>query len=71
MRKSLPQFENLTLPDMAQFVAKEDYDKLKRASDTNASEAKSWKDKYNSTLSEAELQKQMAEEARKATEASP
>lgn len=61
--------QKLTLPDMAQFVAKDDYDKLKRASDANASEAKGWKDKYNSTLSEAELQKQAAEEARKATEA--
>lgn len=60
--------QKITLPDMAQFVAKDDYDKLKRASDTNASEAKSWKDKYNSTLSEAEQQKQAAEEERKATE---
>lgn len=60
--------QKIALPDMTQFVAKDDYDKLKRASDTNASEAKSWKEKYNSTLSEAELQKQVAEEARKATE---
>lgn len=61
--------QNVNLPDMTQFVEKDDYDKLKRASDANASEAKSWKEKYNSTLSEAELQKQVAEEARKATEA--
>lgn len=54
-------------PDMTKFVAKSDYDKLKTASDNNASEAKSWKDKYNSTLSEAERQKQAAEEAQKAT----
>lgn len=55
-------------PDMTKFVAKSDYDKLKTASDNNASEAKSWKDKYNSTLSAAEQQKQADEEARKATE---
>lgn len=60
--------QKVALPDMSQFVPKNDYDKLKIASDNNASEAKSWKDKYNSTLSEAEQQKQAAEEARKATE---
>lgn len=53
--------------DMANFVAKSDYEKLKTASDNNASEAKSWKEKYNSTLSEAERAKQAAEEAQKAT----
>lgn len=58
----------VTLPDMTQFVPKGDYDKLKTASDNNASEAKSWKEKYNSTLSAAEQQKQADEEARKATE---
>lgn len=61
--------QNVTLPDMTQFVARTDYEKLKRASDTNASEAKSWKEKYNSTLSAAEQQKQADEEARKASEA--
>lgn len=60
--------QNVNLPDMTQFVAKTDYDKLKTASDNNASEAKSWKEKYNSTLSAAEQQKQADEEARKATE---
>lgn len=60
--------QGITLPDMTQFVPKGDYDKLKTASDNNASEAKSWKDKYNSTLSAAEQQKQADEEARKATE---
>ena len=60
--------QEVTLPDMTQFVPKGDYDKLKTASDNNASEAKSWKDKYNSTLSAAEQQKQADEEARKATE---
>lgn len=61
--------QKVTLPDMAQFVPKGDYDKLKKASDDNASEAKSWKDKYNSTLSAAEQQRLADEEARKATEA--
>lgn len=60
--------QKVNLPDMAQFVAKTDYDKLKRASDTNASEAADWKKKYNDTLSETERQKQADEEARKATE---
>ena len=60
--------QKVKLPDMTQFVAKGDYDKLKIASDNNASEAAEWKKKYNSTLSEAELQKQTADEARKATE---
>lgn len=60
--------QKVNLPDMTQFVAKSDYDKLKIASDNNASEAADWKKKYNSTLSEAEQQKQAAEEARKATE---
>lgn len=60
--------QKVNLPDMTQFVAKSDYDKLKVASDNNASEAADWKKKYNNTLSEAELQKQTAEEARKATE---
>ena len=59
--------QKVTLPDMAQYVAKSDYDKLKTASDTNASEAASWKKKYNETLSETERQKQADEEARKAT----
>ena len=58
----------VSLPDMAQYVLKSDYERLKTASDNNASEAKSWKDKYNSTLSAAEQQKQADEEARKATE---
>lgn len=58
--------KKVTLPDMTQFVSKNDYDRLKVASDNNASEAKSWKDKYNSTLSEADRQKQADEEARKA-----
>ena len=60
--------QEITLPDMAQFVPKADYDRLKVASDNNASEAKSWKNKYNDTLSEADRQKQAAEEARIATE---
>ncbi len=60
--------QKVTLPDMTQFVPKGDYDRLKKASDDNASEAKGWKDKYNSTLSAAEQQKQADEEARKATE---
>jgi hypothetical protein len=60
--------QKVSLPDMTQFVAKADYERLKTASDNNASEAKSWKDKYNSTLSAAEQQKQADEEARKATE---
>lgn len=60
--------QEVTLPDMAQFVPKSDYERLKTASDNNASEAKSWKDKYNNTLSDAERQKQAAEEARLATE---
>lgn len=60
--------QKVTLPDMTQFVSKGDYDKLKKASDDNASEAKSWKDKYNSTLSAAEQQRLADEEARKATE---
>lgn len=60
--------QDVTLPDMAQFVPKSDYDRLKVASDNNASEAKSWKNKYNDTLSEADRQKQVAEEARIATE---
>lgn len=47
-------------PDMTQYV-------LKTVSDKNASEAAEWKRKYNSTLSEAEQQKQAAEEAQKAT----
>ena len=58
----------VSLPDMAQFVPKGDYERLKKASDDNASEAKSWKDKYNSTLSAAEQQKHADEEARRATE---
>lgn len=61
--------QKVTLPDMTQFVPKGDYDRLKKASDDNASEAKSWKDKYNSTLSAAEQQRLADEEARKATEA--
>ena len=64
---ALEALEMPDAPDMTKFVAKSDYDKLKTASDNNASEAKSWKDKYNSTLSEAERQKQAAEEAQKAT----
>ncbi len=60
--------QKVTFPDMAQFVPKGDYDKLKKASDDNASEAADWKKKYNSTLSAAEQQKQADEEARKATE---
>lgn len=64
---ALEALEMPDAPDMTKFVAKGDYDKLKTASDNNASEAKSWKDKYNSTLSEAERQKQAAEEAQKAT----
>ena len=60
--------QKLALPDMTQFVSKTDYEKLKTASDNNASEAKSWKEKYNSTLSATEQQKQADEEARKATE---
>ena len=59
--------EAIETPDMANFVAKSDYERLKTASDNNASEAKSWKEKYNSTLSEAERAKQAAEEAQKAT----
>ena len=54
--------QEITLPDMAQYVPKSDYDKLKTASDNNASEAKSWKDKYNGTLSAAERQRQVDEE---------
>lgn len=65
--QKIAALEAVDMPDMAQFVAKSDYDRLKTASDNNASEAKSWKDKYNSTLSEAERQKQAAEEAQKAT----
>lgn len=61
--------QRVNLPDMAQFVTKSDYDKLKSASDTNASEAASWKKKYNDTLSESERQKQADEEARIATQA--
>lgn len=61
--------QKVTLPDMTQFVPRGDYDKLKKASDDNASEAKGWKDKYNSTLSAAEQQRLADEEARKATEA--
>lgn len=57
----------VSLPDMTQFVAKADYDRLKTASDTNASEAADWKKKYNSTLSEAEQARIAAEEAQKAT----
>lgn len=60
--------QGITLPDMAQFVPKSDYDKLKIASDKNASEAKSYKDKYNEKLSADERQKEIDEEARKATE---
>lgn len=60
--------KKVSLPDMTQFVARSDYDRLKNASDNNASEAKSWKEKYNSTLSEAEKQKQAADEKRIATE---
>lgn len=66
--QKLAVLEALDMPDMTQFVAKTDYDKLKTASDRNASEAKSWKEKYNNTLSETEQQKQADEEARKATE---
>lgn len=53
--------QKVTLPDMTQYVSKVDYDKLKTASDNNASEAKSWKDKYNGTLSEAEKARLAAE----------
>lgn len=60
--------QEVTLPDMAQFVSKSDYDKLKAASDKNASEAKDWKVKYNERLSADERQKEADEEARKATE---
>ena len=60
--------DGVTIPDMTQYVSRTDYDKLKNASDKNASEAKGWKDKYNSTLSAAEQQRQADEEARKATE---
>ena len=67
--QKIAALEAVEMPDMSQFVAKNDYDRLKTASDNNASEAKSWKDKYNSTLSEQEKQKQADEEARKATEA--
>ena len=66
--QKIAALEALDMPDMSKYVSKGDYDKLKTASDNNASEAKSWKDKYNSTLSEAERQKQAAEEAQKATE---
>ena len=66
--QKIAALEALDMPDMSKYVSKSDYDKLKTASDNNASEAKSWKDKYNSTLSEAERQKQAAEEAQKATE---
>ena len=61
--------EAIDMPDMTQFVAKNDYDKLKTASDNNASEAKSWKEKYNSKLTEDEQAKLAAEEAQKATNA--
>lgn len=64
---ALEAFDVPDTPDPNKFVAKSDYDRLKTASDNNASEAKSWKEKYNSTLSEAERQKQAAEEAQKAT----
>lgn len=66
--QKLAALEALEMPDMTQFVAKNDYDKLKTASDNNASEAKSWKDKYNSTLSEAEQARLAAEEAQKAVQ---
>lgn len=57
----------ISIPDIEQFVPKADYERLKTASDNNASEAKSWKEKYNSTLSEAEQARLAAEEAQKAT----
>jgi len=57
--------QKITLPDMAQFVPKADYDKLKTASDNNASEAKGWKDKYHNQLSEADRQKAIEDEERK------
>lgn len=57
----------VSLPDMTQFVPKSDYDRLKTASDNNASEAADWKKKYNSTLSEAEQARIAAEDANKAT----
>lgn len=66
---ALEALETPDAPDMTQFVAKSDYDKLKTASDNNASEAKSWKDKYNSKLTEDEQAKLAAEEAQKATNA--
>lgn len=66
---ALEALETPDAPDMTKFVAKSDYDKLKTASDNNASEAKSWKDKYNSKLTEDEQAKLAAEEAQKATNA--
>lgn len=60
--QKLAALEAFDVPDMTQFVAKSDYDRLKTASDNNASEAKSWKEKYNGTLSEAERARLAAEE---------
>lgn len=42
-------------------VSDEVYQKLKKASDTNAKEASEWKKKYQGTLSQAELDKEKAD----------
>lgn len=59
--------EDMTLEEIEKaladinMVSDEDYQKMKKASDTNAREASDWKKKYQGTLSQAELDKEKAE----------
>lgn len=59
---ALEAFDVPDAPDMSKWVSKADYDRLKIASDNNASEAADYKKKYNSKLTEAEQAEEAARE---------